>query len=202
MPISYEEDAVFKQAVRGDTKAFNYFFQKSWGALQKPLISLTGSEKEASNFFVRGMTILWEHCTREGNPAPHNSNAYLYTICRNEWRLEKRQEQNKFYITDINSIHKEIADAETMTAEEVKYKEEQELFIERILAEAIDKISEKCKKIIELHINGKQRLREIWQSLGYKSYEAIVQAKYNCKKKLGDYIFLQLNKRKKMKKLW
>jgi len=81
--------------------------------------------------------------------------------------------------------------------EELLLKDQEDLKIRGILKKAINLASDKCKKIIELHLEGGLTLREIWKKLGYKSYQAIVQTKYNCKKKLGNYIFLELNKEKK-----
>lgn len=182
--------------ISGENKAFSILFHEQWIQLEEPLTILTGSKTEAHHFFVRGMGIIWERCVREENPPPRNIKSYLYIICKNEWLSEKRQEKSKSYLNDLS----ELEASENESEAELIAREQKDAFMKQWLNEAISQASENCKKILEFHIVGQQSLKKIWQQLGFSSYQAIVQAKYNCKKKLGNYIFLKLQQQKKKKK--
>ncbi len=190
---------IFEKAILGDEKAFNLFFNKSWQQMRLSLISLTSSEEEANHIFVKGMTILWENFIVQKKDPPENIQAYLYIICKNEWLAERKIKNNDPILLPIDDIYGELEEVENPSIKELKEAEEQDLGIKKLLKKAVENASEKCRKIIDLHIYQGVRLKKIWQSLGYASYQAIVQAKYNCKKKLGNYVFLQMQREKKQK---
>ena len=54
----------------------------------------------------------------------------------------------------------------------------------KALATAIDLLSPKCKTLIEAELDNTIRLKDLQYDLGFTNYQALVQAKYNCKKRL------------------
>ena len=192
----HQKDAlIFEEAIAGNKEAFNRFFTESWKQLNVSLQKLTHSEQEARRIFICGMTILWESFILKQQNPPENVQAYLYVICKNEWLAEKKRKQAEGSLIDLQTT-KAIATEEPQSPDEVSRKEDDDLLIKKLMVEALEKASERCKKIMELHIEGGKRLKELWPKLGFNSYQAIVQAKYNCKKRLGNYVFRQLQKNK------
>ena len=55
-------------------------------------------------------------------------------------------------------------------------------------AKAIEKLQGLCKKIFQLHIEERQKLKDIWLALGFNTYQSLVQANYRCKKKLTQLV--------------
>lgn len=185
---------IFEQAAQGDEQAFNQFLESSWQAISASLIKLSGSKEEAHSLFISGMSILWEHFVIRKRTIPANINAYLYIVCKNEWLSEKKKIEKDILVFD--SVHLENTESDIIPFEELSHQEEEKQKLDDLLQEGIKLATDKCKKIIELHLKKGLKLKEIWKQLGFESYQAIVQAKYNCKKRLGIYIFTKIRKHK------
>lgn len=197
MSTSRHQQSIFEKAINGGEKEFNTFFKNTWGNVAPALIKLTNSEETAKELFVEGMSILWDNFSLQQKELPQNVNAYLYIVCKNEWISQRNKNKNKKEIPLSDLKFSQEPKAEELSIEEIISEEIQEQQLNQILSKGISLASERCKKIIELHLKQGKKLVYLWKELGYETYQSIVQAKYNCKKKLGDYIFLELNRREK-----
>ena len=71
------------------------------------------------------------------------------------------------------------------------------LMRQRSLKIALETMSLKCKRLIELSMDTSVKLVDCMESLGYETYQALVQAKYNCKKRLIKKVYNALSDLKK-----
>ncbi|MGD1847165.1 MAG: hypothetical protein ACFB10_17380 [Salibacteraceae bacterium] len=187
--------SIFQDASRGNEAAFNAFLKTTWEELAPPLTALVGPPKEARELFLYGISILWEQLVVHQRMAPQNPSAYLFVVCKNEWLSRKKQATQGQLVYD--SVQFDHQTSDLLSSEELHSKEAQQQEMEALLKEGIAQCSDKCKQIIELHLVQGRKLKSLWKELGYESYQAIVQAKYNCKKRLSNYIFTNSRKRKR-----
>ena len=179
-------------AKKGNEISFNSFLKKTYIHLKKQLVSLTKSESKAEDIYLGAMQKFWERFVIEDNELPKNPQAYIYIICKNLWLLEKRNAWNRIILKDSFMDH-EIGFEESEPDEN-----DEVLMRERSLSIALNAISEKCKNLIEISMDNSVKLMDCMESLGYKTYQALIQAKYNCKKKLIKEVFNALTELKKL----
>ena len=107
-------------------------------------------------------------------------------MCRNAWLLQKRQAWNQVTLSDTPDIYRssQVDDYEPITETDTENRMNDNLLKHRALSKAIELLSPKCKTLIEAELDTQIRLKDLQHELGFTNYQALVQAKYNCKKKL------------------
>lgn len=183
---------VIKEARDGNELPFNKFLKKTFTDLKKQLISLSKSEPKAEDVFIEAMQKFWERFVVQEHELPSNPKGYIFMICKNIWLMEKRNQWNKVVLKDS------FRDNEVLTTEDVDKVEDNEIFIrKKSLEVALQKISSKCKELMELSMDASIKLIDCMESLGYETYQALIQAKYNCKKRLIKEVFIALEELKR-----
>lgn len=175
---------IIEQAIQGNELAFDHFLQDVFKKLKPQLLSLTNSEAEVQDVFIVSMQKFWERFIVNQEQLPKNSTAYIYTMCKNAWLISKRNLWNSFTLKDDLN---QLKDKEEVTHEDTQdnIKDlEQEWLQKRALSEALESLSPKCKTLMESEIDPEIKLKDLQQQLGFQNYQALVQAKYNCKKRL------------------
>ena len=170
--------------------SFAAFLKETFIRLKKQLVSLTKSETRAEDIYIEAMQKFWERFVIQEHEPPKNPEGYIYRICKNLWLMEKRDPWNRIVLKDSFKDH------EVGTFEESETNEQNEIR-ERSLQIALNAISSKCKKLMELSMDTSIKLVDCVELLGYETYQALIQAKYNCKKKLIKEVFNALSESKK-----
>ena len=182
-----------EESVFGNDQHFKVYFEEKWKELEAPLIALTKSKETSIQLFTSGMLILWENFVLKKKALPKNIKSYLYIICKNEWLADKKYAQ-RMISTEMNDSL-----INSKQSELTQERNDEDELIRVLLRKVMEEAPEKCKQIIERTIYNQEKLKEIWQELNYNSYQAIVQAKYNCKKNIANRLFILLRKTKKNK---
>ena len=183
-----EINRVVKDARNGSELSFNAFLKKTFIQLKKQLLSLTRSESKAQDIYIEAMQKFWERFVIQQNEPPQNPQGYIYRMCKNLWLMEKRDAWNQVVLKDSFSDH-EAGSFEENDNE----KNNEAMKREQALQVALNAISAKCKKLMELSMNTSVKLIDHVEPLGYDTYQALIQAKYNCKKRLIKEVFNALN---------
>ncbi|WP_299433025.1 hypothetical protein [uncultured Aquimarina sp.] len=177
-------EKIIEQAIQGNELAFDNFLQDVFKKLKPQLLSLTNSEAELQDVFIVSMQKFWERFIVNQEQLPKNSTAYIYTMCKNAWLISKRNPWNSFALKDDLQQLRNKEQVTTQNSQDSIKDLEQEWFQKRALSEALDSLSPKCKTLMESEINPELKLKDLQQQLGFPNYQALVQAKYNCKKRL------------------
>ena len=187
-----ELNQIIKEARNGNELPFNKFLKRTFIDLKKQLILLTKSESKAEDIFIEGMQKFWERFIIQQNEIPKNSKGYIFMICKNIWLMEKRNHWNKIVLKDS------FLDHEVISADDYDKNEDNELTLrKKSLGIALTMISAKCKELMELSMDASIKLIDCMELLGYETYQALIQAKYNCKKKLIKEVFTALSELKR-----
>lgn len=181
---------IVEEARNGKEHSFNKFLKDTYTDLKKQLFSLTKSESKSEDIFIEAMQKFWERFVVLENEIPKNPKGYIFMICKNIWLMEKRNHWSKMILKDS------FRDDEIMVDEEVIDDDNELSMKKKSLSIALQKISEKCRELMELSMDSSIKLIDCMQSLGYETYQSLIQAKYNCKKRLIKEVFIALNKLK------
>ncbi len=182
---------VLEAAAKGDERGYRLFFTTLWRDLKPALTRLTNSEQTGKDLFLSSMITFWEVFVVQQKPLPNNVKGYVFAICRNGWYAQKRWAPREISQDPFN-MSEQFSDAGSypFREEEARYQRQ------RAMAIALEEATEKCQCLFEQHIERGIALKDLEKPLGYPSYQAIVQAKYNCKKRLIARVFQLLQKQK------
>jgi hypothetical protein len=125
---------------------------------------------------------------------PKNPQGYIFIICKNIWLMQKRDSWNNVLLKDS------FLDYEAPSIEHEKMKEDdcnESRLRAQSLEIALNAISSKCKELMKLSMDTSIKLIDCMEFLGYETYQGLIQAKYNCKKKLIKEVFKALSDIKK-----
>lgn len=170
---------------------FNDFLEKTFKKLEMQLLKLTNSEADAREIFIESMQKFWEQFIVNEKEVPENPEGYIYRMCKNAWLIKKRNPWNKVVLPDVAVSEK--SEEELL---ELSEKPDDSLLKSKSLTIALSRMSSKCKALIELGLSREKKLIDVMADLGYMSYQAIVQAKYNCRKRLVKEVFKVFNELK------
>ncbi|MEM9546276.1 MAG: hypothetical protein AAGA77_09885 [Bacteroidota bacterium] len=175
-----ETKLIIAEAQKGNELPFDAFFKKTFFALQKQLVRMTGSENEARILFVEAMEKFWDRFVIAQKELPDNIKGYIFMICKNLWLIQKRDPWNKvtlydtyqenWKVTEDNSPLDGFTPAPSLSEES--------------LEKGLNALGEKCKTLLLMSMDASIKLIDHQKRLGYATYQAMIQAKYNCKKRL------------------
>ncbi|WP_282089705.1 RNA polymerase sigma factor [Aquimarina algiphila] len=187
---------IIECAQKGNEAPFNTFFNLTYKKIKPKLLSLTNSLDDSQEIFIISMQKFWERFVINQENLPHNSTGYIVTMCKNAWLMQKRSKKNVL-ISVENSLANQVfksQDIEVDSIEESQTTENIKLLRHKALIEALNMLSDKCRLLIENELNNDRKLKDLQEELGFKNYQALVQAKYNCKKRLVRKVYEVIEK--------
>jgi len=117
---------------------------------------------------------IFERKVKQGNFTPGNTCGYLYIVARNKLkRLPVKNEVEVSKVINITDQHSQ--NLLEMSEQEIKL---------LCLDKALKQLDEKCSSLIKLRYEKFKKLKDVWQDLGFPSYDAIKQKIRACKLKL------------------
>ena len=199
---------ILAQARQGKPQAFNNFFKSLYAECKQQLWRYTQSTLEAEEVIAETMLAFWELFVEEGRPLPENVEGYFYTMCVNTCH-RMRRERRKVVFDPVSQAKLETSEAlhvfvdvasqaefETSKTDDVVSQAELETnnFRKTVaFNNALDQLCAKCRKLFDTILVEGVRMKAVWRDLGYKNYQAIVNDKIRCTKKLKRILFLDLD---------
>lgn len=177
-------EKIIYQARLGNELPFNGFLKDIFLRLRPKLVSLTNSDQETEEIFLLSMQKFWERFVINEESLPQNPVGYVFIMCKNAWLMSKRHPWNAVLLKENIGDHQITQETSYNLADEPKEYLELEWLKKRALSEALDTLSPKCRTLMQSEIDPNIRLKDLQKSLGFNNYQALVQAKYNCKKRL------------------
>ncbi len=187
---------IIECAQKGNELPFNTFFDLTYKKIKPKLLSLTKSLDDSQEIFIISMQKFWERFVINQENLPHNSTGYILTMCKNAWLMQKRSKKDTF-ISVENPLEYQVLkqqDTQVDGIEESHTTENIELLRHKALVQALNMLSDKCRSLIENELNDDRKLKDLQEELGFKNYQALVQAKYNCKKRLVRKVYEVIEK--------
>ncbi len=146
--------------------------------VKKFVLKNNGTRQEAEDVFQEGLVIFCNKAIKSDFLLTASINTYLYSVCKLLWlhELKKKNKtiKNDFIeLTDLNLVDEINEDIE----KDKSAKQAQNALI---------KLGEKCKEILELFYFKKLSMKEIASKLGFASEKGAKNQKYRCIEKVKE----------------
>lgn len=173
-------NTIIKEAIKGNELPFNIFFENTFLKLKPSLQKITNCEDDTKEIYVTSMQKFWERFIINKEELPKNSTGYIYQMCKNAFLLKKRNNWSSVVLSDNIEKH-----SSNNLVDPLRIDTKEELLKFKALTTALETLCPKCKTLIENEFDKKIKLKDLMSELGYSNYQALIQAKYNCKKRLA-----------------
>ena len=183
--IKYDVDQIVEKAINNDLRPYNKFVDNLYKEFYPKLIHLTKSKNHANEVYSLAMEKFWERFIAKQETLPLKPINYIYIMCKNAWIAEVSNHWN----AKKTSLSSEISEKEKTIENLFEDDSEDNFLIQKSLTLGLEKLSPKCKCLIEHQLNSDKSVAELQNELNLNSYQAVVQAKYNCKKKLIKLVY-------------
>ncbi len=203
MPVdTIDLNYIIECAQHGNEMPFNIFFENVFQKIKPKLLSYTKSVEDSHEVYVISMQKFWERFVINQEDLPHNSIGYILMMCKNAWLMQRRGKASRFVsVENPAEYHDQIPEDPELENMENNLKDQDiTLLKHKALVSAINLLSEKCKTLIENEMDTDMQLKDLQEEFGYTNYQALVQAKYNCKKRLIRKVYEALEKLKENQK--
>ncbi len=194
---------IITECKKGNNAPFNRAVSGNYPVHFKgPLITLTGSEEMAWEVYLNGMTKFWERFVLHNEALPDkNIKGYIFRMVRNNFVDESRKLNKKTGLKLVELDHNKLlrqlktTDMIDQSKPEKEHSNNQKVEQQYLVAleNAISKLCDDCKKLIERNIYDGERLKTLKTELNYTgSYQTIVEKKKRCIKKVTKLFFKEL----------
>jgi len=195
---------IIEESRNGNNALFNKAVSDNYPIHFKgALITLTGSEEMAWEIYLNGMTKFWERFVLHSESLPDkNVKGYIFRMLRNNYVDEKRKLNRKKSLNYVELDQRKLVHQytnrimvnENITEHDFQNNQELEQKYLVALENAISRLSDDCKKLIERNVFEGEKLKVLKSEFGYTgSYQAIVEKKKRCIRKITKLFFEELS---------
>jgi len=140
--------------------------------VKKFVLKNNGTRQEAEDIFQEGLVIFCSKVNKPGFSLSCSINTYVYSVCKLLWldELKKKNKSIKYDFLPLMEEHSEDS-AGSDIEDDRPLKQAQE---------AVMKLGEKCKELLELFYFKKLSMKEIANKLGFASEKGAKNQKYRC----------------------
>jgi len=181
--IYEQEKALLEGLAANDTKAIETIYRENYTTIQAFIIKNSGYPEDARDIFQEAMIVLFEKAKLDSFVLSCQIKTYLYSVCRRLW-LKRLQQQSRYY--PAFELLKETVQVE----DEIEAHEKQNSDF-NLMENALNKIGEPCKSILEAYYIQKKSMPEIADSFGYTNADNAKTQKYKCLMRLKKIFFAQ-----------
>ena len=166
-----------------DAAATKLIYKESYPIIQSLVRNNSGDEDNAKDIFQEALIVLYEKAKLGNFDLQCKISTYIYSVARKLW-LKKLQQQNS-----KRTISEHIE--ETIAVEDDIEWHENENKQHSMLQDALQKIGEPCKSLLEAYYYNKQNMVDIATNFGYTNADNAKNQKYKCLMRLKKLFFAQ-----------
>lgn len=183
MKTKDQEMALLKGLAANDTNAIETIYRENYSVIKTFIINNNGYPDDARDIFQEAMIVLFEKAKASSFILSCQLQTYLYSVCRRLW-LKRLQKQNRFN-TSIESAHEIVA-----IEDDIEWHEKKDTDF-AMMENALQKIGEPCKSLLEAFYIEKKSMAEIADLFAYTNAENAKTQKYKCLVRLKKLFFAQ-----------
>jgi len=178
-----EEKLILKGLAGNDKQAIEAIYKDNYATIQAFIINNSGSHDDARDIFQEAMIVLFEKSRSGSFELSSQLKTYIYSVCRRLW-LKKLNQRNK-YSGQLDNIEDAVFVEEDM---EVHEKRDTDF---TLMENAMSKIGEPCKSLLEAYYIQKKHMQQIATDFGYTNADNAKTQKYKCLMRLKKLFFAQ-----------
>jgi RNA polymerase sigma factor (sigma-70 family) len=181
--LSEEEKQLLVGLANKDNQIIELIYKENYSMITNLVINNNGSSDDAADIFQEGMIVLFEKSKQPGFELHCQLKTYLYSVCRRLW-LKKLQQQKKggVKIEDIEQVISVEEDMDLHERNQVNF---------TIMENAMSKIGEPCKSLLEAYYIHKKPMHQIADEFSYTNADNAKTQKYKCLVRLKKLFFAQ-----------
>lgn len=183
MNIFEQEKALLEGLAANDTNAIETIYRENYLIIQSFIVKNNGYPEDAKDIFQEAMIVLFEKAKLDSFVLSCQIKTYLYSVCKRLW-LKRLQQQSKYY--PAFELLKETVQVE----DEIEAHEKLNTDF-NLMENALNKIGEPCKSILEAYYIQKKSMPEIADAFGYTNADNAKTQKYKCLMRLKKTFFAQ-----------
>ncbi len=178
-----EENLLLKGLARNNKSVIETIYRENYPVIQSFILNNNGSIDDASDIFQETMIILFEKAKDNNFELTCQLRTYIYSVSRRLWL--KKLNYNKRFSGHLENIE------ETVAVEEDLENHEQISADFSLMENAMSKIGEPCKSLLDAFYIQKKHMQEIADDFGYTNADNAKTQKYKCLIRLKKIFFAQ-----------
>lgn len=178
-----EEKLLLKGLAANDKQAIETIYRDNYAMIQAFILNNSGSHDDARDIFQEAMIVLFEKTRTETFELSSQLKTYIYSVCRRLW-LKKLNQMNR-YSGRLDNMEETIPVDEDM---ELHEKRDTDF---TLMENAMSKIGEPCKSLLDAYYIQKKHMQEIAADFGYTNADNAKTQKYKCLMRLKKLFFAQ-----------
>lgn len=183
MDILEQEKILLEGLAANNKDAIEAIYRDNYSTIQSFIVKNNGYPEDARDIFQEAMIVLFEKAKSNSFALSCQIKTYLYSVCRRLW-LKKLQQNNRYY--PAFEFLKETVPVE----DEIELHEKQQADFS-LMENALVKIGEPCKSLLEAYYIQKKSMPEIAENFGYTNADNAKTQKYKCLIRLKKIFFAQ-----------
>lgn len=177
------EKALLQGLATRDKAAVEQVYRKHYHMIQSMVIHNNGTGDDAADIFQETMIVLYEKSMTDGFELNCQLKTYIYSIARRLWL--KRLSTAMRYAPTADSAEEVIA-----VEEDLEFHERRQTEFS-IMEQALSKMGEPCKSLLEAYYLQKKPMQQIASEFGYTNSDNAKTQKYKCLVRLKKLFFQQ-----------
>ncbi len=178
-----EDKLILKGLAENDKQAIETIYRTNYAMIQAFILNNNGTYDDARDIFQEAMIVLFEKSRTESFELSSQIKTYIYSVCRRLWLKKLTQMQR--YSGNLENME------ETVPVEEELENHEKRNTDFTLMENAMSKIGEPCKSLLDAYYIQKKHMQEIAADFGYTNADNAKTQKYKCLMRLKKLFFAQ-----------
>lgn len=178
-----EETELLAGLANEDKKVIERIYRDNYGMIHTMIVHNNGSSDDAADIFQEAMIILFEKSKQHDFELRCQLKTFIYSVCRRLW-LKRLQSSNRFQFNLEDTEHLVFVEDDIAVHE----KKQQDF---QIMENAMGKIGEPCKSLLESYYIHKKPMQQIASDFGYTNSDNAKTQKYKCLVRLKKLFFAE-----------
>lgn len=178
-----DEKSLLAGLAKEDKDSIERIYKENYNMIHTLVLNNSGNSDDAADIFQEAMIVLYEKSRSDTFELSCQLKTYIYSICRRLW-LKRLQSTQRLYKT-VESTQDIVSVEEDLEYHEKKHNEFQ------IMDNAMNKIGEPCKSLLEAYYIQKKQMQQIAADFGYTNADNAKTQKYKCLVRLKKLFFAQ-----------
>jgi len=166
-----------------DGRVIEAIYRDNYPMIQAFILNNNGNSDEARDIFQEAMIVMYEKAASGTFELNCLLKTYLYSVCRRLWL--KRLQQLQRYVELVENVEETVVVDEDL---EIHDKHNASF---TIMENAMSKIGEPCKSLLDAYYIQKKNMQEIAADFGYTNADNAKTQKYKCLVRLKKLFFAQ-----------
>ncbi len=181
---NFEQERHLLEALAlNDRAVIEGIYRDNYPMIQAFILNNNGNSEEARDIFQEAMIVVYEKAVSGTFELNCLLKTYIYSVCRRLWL--KRLQQLQRYGSLIENVEETVAVEEDLELHEKQHTD----FI--VMENAMNKIGEPCKSLLDAYYIQKKNMQEIATDFGYTNADNAKTQKYKCLVRLKKLFFAQ-----------